>query len=54
MFHVRGVFRIFNQEEGTNTCHFFKRSFLAELILSKLSDKNDAGKVQGHAPTTIF
>ena len=44
----------FFQGGGTNFGHFFKRIFLAELILSNVSTKNDSRGVRGHAPSEIF
>ena len=44
----------FFQGGGANFRHFFKRRFLAELILSNLSTKNDVKGVRGHAPSENF
>ena len=55
MFHVRGVFKIFFNGEGTKFRYFFKLGFFpAEVILTNLSNKNNSRGSGGMLHRKIF
>ena len=54
MFHVRGVFRMFFREGVPIFVTFLSAVFSAELISSKLSNKNDSRGSGGMLPREIF